>query len=201
MDLVQQSPIDLTQVTPATTTNSFSFAYSKSVPLLLYNDGHTIKVDLEAGNSITWNGTTYAAKSLHFHAPSEHSHFNERHTMSMHIVHEGPPSKGPSAGMPEGAKNYLVWAVFLQADPGNNDEPLLDSGQLVCSCQPDPGYFRTTSVGFHECLSQQRPTFARSVANDHGGDLDRRPERHDCQLTVSTFGCAKNANNARRIIE
>ena len=54
----------------------------------VFNNGHTIEVEVEPGSSITVAGQTYELVQFHWHAPSEHSvESGARYDMEMHLVH------------------------------------------------------------------------------------------------------------------
>lgn len=80
-----QSPIDVTGETPVNLVN-ISFNYAESA-LNIFNNGHTIQVNYDAGSSITYNETTYDLAQFHFHHPSEHTINGEPADMEIHFVH------------------------------------------------------------------------------------------------------------------
>lgn len=80
-----QSPIDITY---AETLNlsDITFAYG-TTPLTVFNAGHTVEVNVEAGSYITYNARDYQLRQFHFHHPSEHTVNGEAAVMEMHLVH------------------------------------------------------------------------------------------------------------------
>ncbi len=83
-----QSPIDLTNATHAPLT-PITFNY-KPIPLAIFNNGTTIRVDCKAKNknTIIHNEKSYELVQLHFHHPSEHTLKNEHYEMELHLVHQ-----------------------------------------------------------------------------------------------------------------
>ena len=63
------------------------FDYQPSVGEVIDN-GHTIQVDFQPGNSVAINGETYELLQFHFHTPSEHRFENQSSAMELHLVHK-----------------------------------------------------------------------------------------------------------------
>ena len=53
----------------------------------IHNNGHTIKYDFEAGDSISYQNKTYHLKQIHFHEPAEHTINGIRYPIEIHLVH------------------------------------------------------------------------------------------------------------------
>lgn len=81
-----QSPINITQAVKSTLP-ALEFHYSDSSPTII-NNGHTVQVNLPAGNTLTVGDQTYELVQFHFHTPSEEA-INGKHTaMVAHFVHK-----------------------------------------------------------------------------------------------------------------
>jgi len=89
----QQSPINVqTQRALASSIGNIEFSY-KPTPIKVLNNGHTIQVNYNPGNTMTVSGKTYELLQFHFHSPSEHM-INDRHSqMEVHLVHKGADGK------------------------------------------------------------------------------------------------------------
>ena len=76
------------------------------------NLGHTVQLDIEPGNTITLDGTTFDFKQIHFHTPSEHLVDGMTFPMEMHVVNmiENPDSKAPE---------YLVISFLIKMGKEN----------------------------------------------------------------------------------
>jgi carbonic anhydrase len=85
-----QSPIDITGETEVGLSD-IDFAYSQTA-LNIFNNGHTIQVNVDAGSSITYNGIRYDLLQFHFHHPSEHTVDGAAAPMELHLVHRDPNS-------------------------------------------------------------------------------------------------------------
>ena len=53
----------------------------------IVNNGHTIQVDFEPGNTLVVDGVTFSLKQVHFHAPSENQIAGRSFPMEAHFVH------------------------------------------------------------------------------------------------------------------
>lgn len=82
---MQQSPIDLQGAVKGTSA-PIVFNY-KSSPLIVVNNGHTIRVDYAPGSSISIDGEQYNLLQFHFHTPSEHQINGTPMAMELHLVH------------------------------------------------------------------------------------------------------------------
>ncbi len=103
-----QSPIDFPKV-ENTFAQQLSFDYHPST-LNIINNGHTIEALYDAGSFITFAGSKYQVKQVHFHVNSEHAIQKKHADLEMHIVHQGP------------AGHFAVVAVLFNiADKDNMD--------------------------------------------------------------------------------
>lgn len=68
----------------------------------IVNNGHTVQVDFEPGNTLVVDNVTFDLKQVHFHAPSENQIGGQSFPMEAHFVHADP----------EG--NLLVVALMFQ---------------------------------------------------------------------------------------
>jgi carbonic anhydrase len=81
-----QSPIDIRNAVKADLP-ALQFNYTTAAPTLV-NNGHTIQVNLPAGQTLTVGDKTYDLLQFHFHTPSEEA-LNGKHTaMVGHFVHK-----------------------------------------------------------------------------------------------------------------
>lgn len=80
-----QSPIDLSGFTDVELP-PIAFDYATSGAGIL-NSGHAVQVDMPAGSGISIDGTAYALKQFHFHAPGEHRIQGRSFPMEAHLVH------------------------------------------------------------------------------------------------------------------
>lgn len=85
-----QSPIDVTGETELNLSD-IHFDYNESA-LNIFNNGHTIQVNVDDGSTISYNGITYNLLQFHFHHPSEHTVDGVAADMEMHFVHIDPNS-------------------------------------------------------------------------------------------------------------
>jgi carbonic anhydrase len=81
-----QSPVDLPPAVPMADAHRIKFDYH-SVPLKIVNNGHTIQVEVPAGNYIELDGARYELRQFHFHHPSEETVAGKHADMVVHLVH------------------------------------------------------------------------------------------------------------------
>jgi carbonic anhydrase len=82
----RQSPIDIrdgikVQLEP------IQFDYHQT-PFRVIDNGHTVQVNLDPGNSITVSGRRYELVQFHFHRPSEERINGRQYEMVAHLVHK-----------------------------------------------------------------------------------------------------------------
>ena len=87
----RQSPIDIrdgikVQLEP------IQFEY-RPTPFKVLDNGHTVQVNLEPGNSITVLGRRYDLVQFHFHRPSEERINGRQYEMVAHLVHKDMDGK------------------------------------------------------------------------------------------------------------
>lgn len=110
-----QSPIDVVDAIPLDLSN-INFSYSPSA-MNIFNNGHTIQVNYDAGSSITYNENTYQLVQFHFHHPSEHFIDGKPSDMEIHFVHR------------DDVGNLAVVGVMLVAGDADNEAyaPVFDN--------------------------------------------------------------------------
>ena len=82
----RQSPIDIT-TTEQARLSSIKFNY-RNGPKNIFNNGHTIQVNMNKGNYIVVSGKRYNLLQFHFHTPSEHTIDGKPADMVAHFVHK-----------------------------------------------------------------------------------------------------------------
>jgi carbonic anhydrase len=87
----RQSPIDIVDA-HSENLPTIHFDY-KRAPLKLIDNGHTIQVNYDRGNSITLGSKRYELIQLHFHHPSEEQIQGKPYDMVIHFVHSDEAGK------------------------------------------------------------------------------------------------------------
>lgn len=82
----EQSPIDIGDAAKGDLVK-IDFNYKASAAKVL-NNGHTIQVNLDAGNSIKIGSQTFSLLQYHFHSPSENTINKKPYDMEVHLVHK-----------------------------------------------------------------------------------------------------------------
>ncbi len=118
-----QSPIDIRDAVDVDLV-AIEFHYGETANKI-FNNGHTIQVDVDPGSHIVYNGITYDLLQFHFHAPSEHTIDGEAAALEIHFVHKDRNSASLAVVgilLSEGdGENESYAAVFdhLPADVGD----------------------------------------------------------------------------------
>ena len=81
-----QSPIDIRDASELDLVD-IAFDYGETENNI-FNNGHTIQVNTDAGSYIIYNGIRYDLLQFHFHLPSEHTINGEAAAMEIHFVHQ-----------------------------------------------------------------------------------------------------------------
>ncbi len=71
------------------------------------NNGHTIQVNVDAGDTLTIGDQSFVLQQYHFHSPSEHTVNGTHYPMEMHLVHKS------------GAGELAVIGVFIDEGEHN----------------------------------------------------------------------------------
>ncbi len=82
----QQSPINIDRTEKADLPK-LAFHYGTVVPTI-WNNGHTVQVNVPAGNTLQVGSQTYELLQFHFHAPSEELIKGKSQPMVVHLVHK-----------------------------------------------------------------------------------------------------------------
>ncbi|MCP4542681.1 MAG: carbonate dehydratase [Chloroflexi bacterium] len=108
----EQSPISI-PATASVNAANIEFNY-KPTALSIVNNGHTIKVDYDAGSSMTVEGKTYNLLQFHFHALSEHTIHGNYQDGEMHLVHQSTDGQYAVVGviLSRGTENGAFAPVF-----------------------------------------------------------------------------------------
>jgi carbonic anhydrase len=82
-----ESPIDIRNAKLDRALAPIALHYL-SGPVTLFNEGHTIRGIVPAGNYIVFNGTRYDLQQFHFHHPAEHLVNGKLADLEIHLVHK-----------------------------------------------------------------------------------------------------------------
>ena len=115
-DGTAQSPIDIRDASELDLVD-ITFGYGETANNI-FNNGHTIQVNVDEGSQIVYNEISYSLLQFHLHSPSEHTIDGEAAPMEIHFVHQDPNS---------GA--LAVVGILLAADNVENDAyaPIFDN--------------------------------------------------------------------------
>ncbi|MCY4064298.1 MAG: carbonic anhydrase family protein [Chloroflexi bacterium] len=123
-DGAAQSPIDIRDAS-ALDLVAIDFRYGESANNI-FNNGHTIQVNIDEGSAIVYNGITYELLQFHFHSPSEHTIDGMPAPLEIHFVHQDPNSGNLAVVgvlLVEGENYSDAYAVVFDHLPAQVGEP------------------------------------------------------------------------------
>ncbi len=114
---MEQSPIDIKGSVKGNSA-PIIFNYGSS-PLVVVNNGHTIRIDYAPGSSISIDGEQYDLLQFHFHTPSEHQIDGMAAAMEVHLVHRNLANELAVVGvmMNTGKEDPLINTIWRQVPP------------------------------------------------------------------------------------
>lgn len=133
-----QSPINvITNNSKDLSTHKVKLYYNSSKEIVK-NLGHTIQVNYELGNTVSFDENVFDFKQFHFHTPAEHLIDGVTYPMEMHMVHtlQGQKDKETTvylvigALFKEGKENPFL-NEFMDAIPKNEGEENTPKGKTV----------------------------------------------------------------------
>ena len=101
-----QSPVDLIFKKPK--TGHGIKTHYKASPVKIIDNGHTVQVNFQPGNTIELDGQTFDLLQFHFHTASEHTLSGNKLPMELHLVHRS------------GKGDYAVLGVILIEGPSHS---------------------------------------------------------------------------------
>lgn len=139
----QQSPIDIrdTQRRPLP---ALAFAYQPA-PLKIANDGHTARVRLPTGSTLTVGKQVYRLQQLHFHTPGGDQIQGEDFPMAVHLLHKSAAGQllAVVVLVRTGAENAALASLLphVPASAGGD--------QLPPAVKVDASQFLPTAAGYY----------------------------------------------------
>jgi len=85
-DGLNQSPINITHSISDPDHAPLNLDYKKGSKEVV-NNGHTIQVNVESGDTLVVDGKTFELKQFHFHSPSENHINGKTYPLEAHFVH------------------------------------------------------------------------------------------------------------------
>lgn len=138
----QQSPIDI-QSSIGAKLPPLQIAWPKK-PDMIVNNGHTIQINADAGNSVTVGSDKYDLLQYHFHHPSEHLIGGKNFPMEVHFVHRNAGGNLAVVGaLMTAGKANPAFAQIVAAMPPKEGAPVkmaaADPNQMLPAKR---GYYR-----------------------------------------------------------
>jgi len=125
----RQSPINIVKTVKAALP-ALDFHYGNAAPTI-WNNGHTVQVNLPAGNTLEVGGQRYDLLQFHFHTPSE-EHINGKPTpMVAHFVHKNAAGElGVVAVLIRAGRPNAAWEPVFQHLPRVGEKITVDDLSL-----------------------------------------------------------------------
>lgn len=124
-----QSPIDIRNAVKADLP-ALQFNYGEVQPQIV-NNGHTIQVNVPAGQTLSVGGQTYNLLQFHFHTPSEEAFDGKRAAMVGHFVHKNEAGAlGVIAVMIQPGKTHAAYAPIFEHLPRKGETITVDGLKL-----------------------------------------------------------------------
>ena len=138
----RQSPIDI-RGGIAVDLDPVQFDY-RATPFRVIDNGHTVQVNVEPGNSIIANGRRFELLQFHFHRPSEERINGRQFDMVAHLVHKDLEGRLAVVAvlLDRGSAQPLIQTVWNNLPLEKGEEvaarAVLDLNHLL---PPDRGYY------------------------------------------------------------
>jgi len=137
-----QSPIDIRNAVKEDLP-ALQFNYSTAAPTIV-NNGHTIQINLPAGQTLTVGDKSYELLQFHFHTPSEEALNGKRTAMVGHFVHKSAAGELGVIGVliQAGKSNAAFEPVFAHL-PRKGEKITVDglTLDLAAMLPEDKGYY------------------------------------------------------------
>jgi carbonic anhydrase len=163
LDGVTQSPVSGTTLNTEETLAQVPITPANATAKVT-NNGHAIELGslekggqpIEGNTELSFNGTTYKLKQLHFHCPSEHRRwangtYQPFNPMEMHLVHESDSGTIAVVGVffSAGADNKELQTVLDSVDSGQNTT--VDISALLPAANSRSAWFYYGSLTTPSC--------------------------------------------------
>jgi len=135
----QQSPIDLAGAQPKKMdamklelpTANLKIVRQTHV-LHALDNGHTIQINYDGGETLEIGGHSFALRQYHFHSPSEHTVNGRRYPMEMHLVHLSQDKKIAVIGVfiEEGRHNEAFDRIWSNLPTQTGQEVHIENVQV-----------------------------------------------------------------------
>ena len=139
----KQSPLNITG--PFEKSKDVLSVDYKEGPLKMFNNGHTIQVNVEPGSTLTINKETFDLLQFHFHRPSEEQVDGKNSAMVAHFVHKSKDGKLSVIGvlLNEGKDNAAIKTLWANLPPKEGVEYLPEKVSF------NPGSMLPKDLGFY----------------------------------------------------
>jgi carbonic anhydrase len=125
----RQSPINIPAVQRSVMSALVGTYPAVSGPL--FNNGHTVQMDVGPGAEVTIDGRRYVLSEFHFHHPSEHTVQGRRYAAEVHMVHRDSTGAVAVLGtFITAGERDSAWTPLLAALPHRRGDTASFSGPV-----------------------------------------------------------------------
>ncbi|RDU64008.1 carbonic anhydrase [Helicobacter sp. MIT 14-3879] len=138
----KQTPINIITANALKTKNNVKFSYSNTTKDIV-NNGHSIQINTNSGNIITFNDVPYELNQFHFHTHSENQIDGIIYPLEAHLVHKNKDGKllVVSVLFKEGKDNKAL-AKIIKDTPKSINKTSKFEGFIIDDLLPkDRGYY------------------------------------------------------------
>jgi carbonic anhydrase len=141
----QQSPINIVP-TKDTNLTPLDLNYTAGAKSII-NNGHSIQVNMQDGNTLKLDGKVYKLKQFHFHVPSENNIKGDKFPLEAHFVHVADDGKIAVIGVMfvEDKENPVLkkaWSKLPKLEIGKEDKCGLSVDEVKSLMPKNKDYYR-----------------------------------------------------------
>jgi len=141
----QQSPINIVP-TKDTNLTPLDLNYTVGAKSII-NNGHSIQVNVQDGNTLKLDGKVYKLKQFHFHVPSENNIKGDKFPLEAHFVHVSDDGKIAVIGVMfvEDKENPVLkkaWSKLPKLEVGKEDKCGLSADEVKALMPKNKDYYR-----------------------------------------------------------
>ena len=141
----QQSPINIVPTTDAELA-PLDLNYTAGAKSIV-NNGHSIQVNMQDGNTLKLDGKVYKLKQFHFHVPSENNIKGDKFPLEAHFVHVADDGKIAVIGVMfvEDKENPVLkkaWSKLPKLEIGKEDKCGLSVDEVKSLMPKNKDYYR-----------------------------------------------------------
>jgi len=139
---INQSPINITSSISDSKHEPLNLEYKKGSNEVV-NNGHTIQVNVDAGDTFVVDGITFDLKQFHFHSPSENRINGKAFPLEAHFVHLDKDGNIAVVAVmfEEGAENKDIAKIWEKMPKEAGGKSELKVGDIAANLIPEKQHY------------------------------------------------------------